>query len=68
MHRVSELREMVDEFLCHRVAPVQKIALEILVAFKLKFLLPYKVNMNMKSYTYTSVLILFSVISRTKKE
>ena len=49
MHRVSELREMVDEFLCHRVAPVQKIALEILVAFKLKFLLPYKVNMHMKS-------------------
>ena len=33
---------MVDEFLCHRVGPVQKIALEILMVFKLQFFLPYK--------------------------
>jgi len=45
LHRVSEVRSKVDELLCHRVAPVQKIALDILVAFKLKYLIPYKENL-----------------------
>jgi len=45
LHRGSELRELVNNLLCHKLAPVQKVALQILVAFKLKFLLPYKESM-----------------------
>ena len=45
LYRVDELRKKVDELLCHRVAPVQKLALQILLAFKLKYLLPYKDNL-----------------------
>eukprot|EP00092_Neocalanus_flemingeri_P037576 GFUD01040911.1.p1 GENE.GFUD01040911.1~~GFUD01040911.1.p1 ORF type:complete len:2557 (+),score=666.17 GFUD01040911.1:40-7710(+) len=45
LHRSSELRELVLNLLCHKLAPVQKLALEILIAYKLKFLVPYKENL-----------------------
>ena len=45
LHRVDEMRSKVDQLLSHRVAPVQRIALEILISFKLKFILPYKVRL-----------------------
>jgi len=45
LHRSSEMRELVYNLLCHKLAPVQKVALEILVAYKLKYLLPYKENL-----------------------
>ena len=45
LHRGAELRHLVYSLLCHKLAPVQKVSMEILVAFKLKFLLPYKDNL-----------------------
>ena len=46
LHRSPELREFVHSLLCHKLAAVQKVALDILVAFKLKYLLPYKENLG----------------------
>ena len=45
MHRRAELQQFCYNLLCHKLPAVQKVALEVLVAFKLKFLLPYKENL-----------------------
>ena len=45
MHRRAELQKLCYNLLCHKLPAVQKVALEVLVAFKLKFLLPYKENL-----------------------
>ena len=45
MHRRAELQQLCYNLLCHKLPAVQKVALEVLVAFKLKFLLPYKENL-----------------------
>ena len=40
------MRELANNLLCHKLASVQNVALDILVAYKLKFLLPYKLNLR----------------------
>ena len=45
MHRRADLQELCYNLLCHKLPAVQKVSLEVLVAFKLKFLLPYKENL-----------------------
>ena len=46
LHRGGEVRELVDNLLCHKLPSVQKEALNILAAYKLKYLLPYKENLE----------------------
>ena len=46
LHRSRDMRELANNLLCHKLASVQNVALDILVAYKLKFLLPYKLNLR----------------------
>ena len=46
LHRSQELKDLVYSLLCHKLAPVQKVSLDILVGYKLKYLSPYKENLG----------------------
>jgi len=66
LHRQAELRALVDTFLVHRIPQVQKLALDILVAFKLKFLVPYKENLNrlLEEKDFKAELLAFPLIGQ----
>lgn len=46
LHRSQELKDLVHSLLCHKLSSVQKVSLDILVGYKLKYLSPYKENLG----------------------
>ena len=44
---MQELKELAHTLLCHKLAPVQRVSLNILVGYKLRYLSPYKEMMMM---------------------